>query len=105
MPSIERVRPRETREMRLVSRLIDASRKTTDKSLVEFIARRRHPSEGPHSWNEISHALTPVLGELITEGTVRKWAHAYGIPDPGPRVKLTAQEYDEGLEAEGITLT
>ena len=89
MPGTERVRPAETREMRLISQIIESSRKVSDVSLAQFIARRRHPEAGPNSWNEISHALTPVIfGEFVTEGTIRKWAAVYGIPDPnvGDRV-------------------
>jgi hypothetical protein len=74
MPGKERVRPAITREMRLVSRLIETSPEVSDTSLAQFIARRRNPESGPHSWNEISHALTPVIDEIVTEGTLRKWA-------------------------------
>lgn len=105
MPVTDRVRPKETREMRLVSRLIEMSPEVTDASLAQFIARRRHPESGPQSWNEISHALTPVIGEIVTEGTLRKWADAYGVPDRGPRIRITAREYAAGLKAVGISLT
>jgi hypothetical protein len=64
----------------------------------------RHPDAGPHSWNEISHALTPVIDEIVTEGTLRKWAAAYGIPDRGPRIKITPREFAAGLKAAGIAL-
>jgi hypothetical protein len=105
MPGTERVRPAETREMRLISRLIEMSSEVSDTSLAQFIARRRHPEAGPNSWNEISHALTPVIfGEFVTEGTIRKWAAAYGIPDRGPRIKITTREYASGLKAAGISL-
>jgi hypothetical protein len=104
MPDTKRVRPAITREMRLVSRLIETSPEVSDTSLAQFIARRRNPDAGPHSWNEISHALTPVINEIVTEGTLRKWAAAYGIPDRGPRIKLTPREFANGLKAAGITL-
>ena len=102
MPGTERARPKETREMRLVSRLINMV--GSDPSLAVFIARRRHPDNGPRSWNEISHELTPVIDEIVTEGTLRKWAAVYGIPDRGPRIKLTPKEYAAGLKAAGISL-
>lgn len=98
------VRPAETREMRLVSRLIRLSDQTADESLAEFIAWRRHPGQGPLSWNEISHALTPVIDEVVTEGTIRKWAASYGIPDGGARIKLTVREYEKGLKTAGLSL-
>jgi|tagenome__1003787_1003787.scaffolds.fasta_scaffold20589123_1 hypothetical protein len=100
----ERVRPTITREMRLVSRLIAKDRKVPDASLAQYIARCRNPATGQQSWNEISHALTPILGEIITEGTLRKWAAAYGIPDRGPRIKITPEEFAAGIEAAGIAL-
>lgn len=104
MPVTEDVRPTVTREMRLVSRLIEQDRKSGARSLAEFIAVRRHPDAGPLSWPQISYELVAVIGERVSEGTVRKWAHALGIPDPGPRIKLTADEYTEGLAAAGISL-
>jgi hypothetical protein len=104
MPDTKRVRPAITREMRLVSRLIETSPEVSDTSLAQFIARRRNPDAGPHSWNEISHALTPVIDEIVTEGTLRKWAAAYGIPDRGPRIKITPREFAAGLKAAGIAL-
>jgi hypothetical protein len=104
MPGKERVRPAITREMRLVSRLIEASPEVSDTSLAQFIARRRDPESGPHSWNEISHALTPVIDEIVTEGTLRRWAAAYGIPDRGPRIKITPKEFARGLKDAGIIL-
>ena len=104
MPNAERVRPVETREMRLASRLIERNRKVPEASLAEFIATRRHPNAGPLSWPQISYELVAVIDERVSEGTVRKWAHAYGIPDPGPRIKLTVDEYETGLTEAGITV-
>jgi hypothetical protein len=82
MPGKERVRPAITREMRLVSRLIEASPEVSDTSLAQFIARRRDPESG----------------------TLRRWAAAYGIPDRGPRIKITPKEFARGLKDAGIIL-
>jgi hypothetical protein len=104
MPGKEKVRPAITREMRWASELIELKPEVPDTSLAQFIARRRNPETGQLSWNEISHALTPVLKAVIAEGTLRRWAAAYGIPDRGPRIKITPKEFARGLKDAGITL-
>lgn len=104
----ERGRPPETREMRLVSRLIEEERHArmgSDATLAEFIARRRHPDAGPLSWDQISYQLADVIGEIVTDGTLRKWAAILGVPNAGRGVTLTKAEYERGLKAAKIVLT
>lgn len=90
--------------MRLVSRLIYLDEHNQDKSLMQFIARRRQPAQGPKSWDEISYDLRDVIGEIVTDGTLRKWAAIYGVPDGGRGITLTQKEYTAGLKASGIVL-
>lgn len=98
-------RPPETREMRLVSRILELkARKGNDTTLKQFLARRRHP-DANLSWDEVSFQLNDVIGEIVTDGTLRKWANIYGIPNAGRGVTLTKDEYENGLAAAGITLT
>lgn len=96
-------RPTETREMRLVDRLLQLSE--DPDNLRCFIARRRHPDQGPLSWDQISFELAKHLGgEIVTDGTLRKWAAVYGIPDGGRNINLTKREYEQGLKAANISL-
>lgn len=96
-------RPAETREMRLVSKLIEQSKAVKDKALVDFLARRRHPAM-QLSWDQVSFQLAAVIGEIVTDGTLRKWASVYGIPDGGRNIVLTTDEYERGLKAASITI-
>lgn len=102
MPDTRSVRPTVTREMDFASQLIEQNRKVPEASLAEFIASRRHPSAGPLSWPDISYELVSVLRKRVADGTVRKWALAYGIPVPPRGIKLTAEEYEAGLAEAGI---
>lgn len=98
-------RPPETREMRLVSQVLRLkAKKGDDTSLKQFLARRRHP-DANLSWDDVSFDLKQVIGEIVTDGTLRKWANIYGIPNAGRGVTLTKDEYENGLAAAGITLT
>ena len=79
-----RPRPNETREMRLFSKIILLSRTkiaADDQSLPQFIARRRLPGDGWRTWDEIRYELTEVSGEIVSDGTIRKWAQRYAIPE------------------------
>lgn len=73
--------PRETREMSLFSRLVLVSKSTQDTSLPEFIARRRRPGVAWRTWDEVVHDLANVVGELVSNATLRKWAKRYNIPE------------------------
>lgn len=74
-------RPGETREMRLVGKVIALTKGVKDASLPEFIGRRRIPGEQWRTWDEISFELTDVIGEIVTDGTLRRWAKRYQIPE------------------------
>lgn len=75
-------RANETREMRLLTKVIELSKKTKELSLPEFIAVRRQPdSEQWKTWDEITIALYEVTGEVITDVSLRRWAERYGIPE------------------------
>lgn len=76
-----RPRPNETREMRLVGRVINLSAGIEDTGLADFIARRRLPGATWRTWDEISFELAEVLGEIVTNGTLRHWAKRYGVPE------------------------
>jgi hypothetical protein len=82
--------PDETREMRLVSKVIELH-EDRDASLPEFIARRRLPGTTWRTWDELSFELTEVIGEIVTDGTLRRWAKRYGIPES------TTAEQDDGV--------
>lgn len=99
-------RPGVSREMRLVSKLIAAQTDEGDdeSALCLFIARRRHPNAGPMSWDRVTYELAQVIGEIVTDPTLRKWAAAYGIPDGGRNITLTVKEYERGLKAANISL-
>lgn len=98
-----RPRPNETREMRLFSRVIKQHWMATDnsevvvfgdRSLPQFLARRRRPGESHRSWDEIRYELADISGEIVTDGTIRKWAKRYGIPED-----TVAEPTDEALAA------
>lgn len=97
-----RPRPNETREMRLFSRVIELHLTTydpkktwvIDNSLPQFLARRRLPGGDYRSWDEIRYELADISGEIVTDGTIRKWAKRYGIPED-----TVAEPTDEALAA------
>jgi hypothetical protein len=98
-------RPDETREMRLVGRLIELNPEVADASLPQFIANRRWPGSDEWStWDEITHELRDITGEIITDVSLRRWASRYGIPQNtalagGP---VTEAEYAKALEDNNI---
>ncbi len=117
MPTTEpRRTPGETREMRLFSKVInqrnalDAAQsglRSPDASLAEFIARRRQPGTGWHSWDELRYALRDATGEIASDATIRKWARVYGIPEhtqPDGEGRTSAKEYAAALKRAGILL-
>lgn len=78
---------RETREMRLISRVLEGTGKG---DLATFLASRRHPAYW-RSWEQIAFDLHGATGELITREGIRRWARKYGIPenttrDDGPKL-------------------
>lgn len=74
--------PNETREMRLFSRLIAINDEVNDESLAQFIANRRIPlGTFWRTWEELVFDLASATGELVTDGSLRKWAKRYGIPE------------------------
>jgi hypothetical protein len=73
---------RETREMRLISRLLAGSRRPgAPRSLPAFLAIRREPGPEWRTWEQITLDLYEVTGELITREGIRRWARKYGIPE------------------------
>lgn len=71
--------PNETREMALFSKVVSLA-EDADRSLAEFIARRRVPGVGWRSWDQIRYELAQVSGQIVSDGSIRKWAERYGIP-------------------------
>lgn len=103
---IDRPRPNETREMRLISRVIKLTRGVTDTSLPEFIARRRTPGDGWRTWDELSFDLAEVIGEIVNDAALRRWAKGYGIPETSKRIGTDdeAAAYRADLESAGIVV-
>lgn len=75
-----RPRPNETREMRLVGKVIELS-ELPESDLPSFIAQRRLPGDSWRTWDEISFELAEVIGDIVTNGTLRHWAKRYTIPE------------------------
>lgn len=69
---------RETREMRLVSKLLKA--RSVDHSLGHFLARRRTPGPDWKPWEEIGYDLREAIGESFTRESPRRWAIHLCIP-------------------------
>lgn len=90
---MNRTRPNETREMRLISKVIELHG-DRDRSLPEFIGRRRQPGSAWRTWDELSFELTELIGEIVTDGTLRRWAKRYGIPE-----STTADQDDKVAKA------
>jgi hypothetical protein len=97
--------PDETREMRLFSKVIAAYRPVVDKSLPEFIARRRAPGEGWMTWDEVRYELHKATGEFVTDGSIRRWAKRYGIPEDTSAEPGGSAGYTEALAESGITIS
>jgi hypothetical protein len=102
-------RPNETREMRLFSKIILLSRMKVAaeaQSLPQFLARRRMPGEGWRGWDEIRYELRDVSGEIVSDGSIRKWAERYGIPEntQADGTDEQIQEYVDTLREAGIEL-
>jgi hypothetical protein len=95
---------RETREMRLISRLLTSARKGVP--LPVFIAARRDPSGNWRSWEQITIDLHAATGETITREGIRRWARKYGIPeDTKPNDgALLVRAYYAKLKQAGITI-
>jgi hypothetical protein len=95
---------RETREMRLISRLLASARKGAP--LPVFIAQRRDPSGNWRSWEQITIDLHAATGETITREGIRRWARKYGIPEntkpTDGHVEILA--YRAGLKRAGIEI-
>lgn len=103
---LNRQRPDETREMRLVSKVVELT-EVREMSLPEFIAVRRLPGDRWSTWDELSYDLTEVIGEIVTSGTLRRWAKRYGIPettskDDSPKAAIA---YSAALRKADIVLT
>jgi hypothetical protein len=101
---INRQWPGETREMRLVGKVIALTKGIGDKSLPEFIARRRSPGGGWRTWDELSYELTQIIGEIITDGTLRHWAKRYGIPE-GTKADGDGEAYVQALTEASISIS
>jgi hypothetical protein len=93
----------ETREMRLISRIIRDSKRVPERSLMEFIATRRRPGGDWHSWNDVMIALREACDETINTATLRSWAAVYGVPSAPRRGFLTQEQYDEAIRAANAT--
>lgn len=100
---------RETREMRLITRVIQLS-DVPETSLAEFIARRRAPGADWRSWEGVTVDLHEVIGEVVGIASLRGWAAVYRIPDATrlngkENVEAAAKGYASALKRAGITIT
>lgn len=96
--------PDETREMRLVTKVIELSDAVSESSLPEFIAVRRQPESNRWStWDEITIDLHAVTGEVITDVSLRRWAHRYGIPETSGGL-VTRAEYAKAMRQNHIKI-
>lgn len=105
---VERQWPGETREMRLLGKLIQMTKSVPDKSLPEFIARRRAPGKSWRTWAELSYEIATVSGEVIADQSLRQWAKRYGIPEDtkaDERSGPSAGTYAETIGRSGITIS
>jgi hypothetical protein len=97
---------KETREMRLMTRVIQMS-DVPEKTLAEFIAHRRAPGEHWRSWEGVTVDLNEITGEVVGIATLRTWATIYGIPD-GTRQNgnsgITPATYAKAVRKAGITI-
>jgi hypothetical protein len=99
-------RPNETREMRLISKVIELTPDVPETSLDQFIARRRQPGDQWASWDQVTIDLYRVIDQIVTDVTLRRWAEKYGIPEGtlpegGP---VTADEYAAAMQKARIDL-
>lgn len=99
MPIIQPL-PGETREMILFTAVLS---KRVRQTLPQFLASRRAPGDGWRPWEAIVYELTEATGVLVTDGTIRRWAKRYGIPEDteqdGP-----AEAFHAALDAAGIKI-
>lgn len=105
---VDRQWPGETREMRLLGRVIQMTKSVPDKSLPEFIARRRAPGKAWRTWPEISYEIAQVSGEVIADQSLRQWAKRYRIPEnttADARSGPSVADYDELIEEAEITIS
>jgi hypothetical protein len=103
MPTATARAVRETREMRLLSRVI---RDAGKGDLPLFLAIRRQPGAHWRSWEQIAFDLHGVTDELITREGIRRWARKYGIPEnttreDGPKL---ATAYRTAVKRAGIEI-
>lgn len=97
----------ETREMRLVGKLIGLDDSVPETSLPQFLASSREPESDKWStWDEITIALHKITGEVFTDVSLRRWAQRYGIPEGTQRQggAVTKAEYARALKRNGITI-
>lgn len=98
----------ETREMRLFSKVIAGNEAYADESLAQFLALRRMPgSPNWMSWEEIVFDLGKATDELVTDGSLRRWALRYGIPEGTTRDGKegpSAAQYAKAVIKAGITI-
>lgn len=105
--AVNRTRPGETREMRLLSKVIKMS-KGPETSLPQFIARRRRPGKNWRTWPELAFEIAGVSDEVIADQSLRQWAKRYGIPEDtvADGSKGTSLEaYDRAMKDAGITIS
>lgn len=98
----------ETREMRLVSKLISLSPAVSDESLPQFLAARRRPNhEAWRTWDEITWELKNLTGEIFTDVSLRRWGKRYGIPEGTALAggQVTPDDYAQAMREAGIALT
>jgi hypothetical protein len=105
---VSRTWPGETREMRLLSKLIKLSDAVPDESLPEFIARRRSPGTQWRKWPELGYEIADVSDEVIADQSLRQWAKRYGIPEDttaDARTGPSAKVYAKAIERAGIIIS
>lgn len=98
--------PNETREMALFSMVVNLA-EDEDRSLAEFIARRRQPGEEWRTWDQIRYELAQVSGQIVSDGSIRKWAERYGIPQytqADGQGDVNAKAYARALAKAGISI-
>jgi hypothetical protein len=97
---------RETREMRLITKVIQRS-DLLENSLAEFIAVRRAPGPKWRSWEGVTVDLNAVIDEIVGIATLRAWASVYGIPDntrPDGSHGISASKYAAAVRKLGIKI-
>ena len=97
----------ETREMSLVTKVIELSPAASETSLPQFIAARRVPDDPRwRTWDQITIDLYYLIGQVVTDVTLRRWASRYGIPE-GTQPSgspITKTEFEQALEEHSIKI-